>query len=240
LECWASCLGDCGQGPSGEHYVGDGIFDHRIINVFGLPWCKDRPVKIGLGNAVSKILCRTHNSALSTYDDEAAKLSRFLSNNILLSPLGNAEVTLNGVLLEKWSLKTLVNLGYIGALDHPAFARVELQDTLVRYLFRDIELKDGVGLYFLTGALSNESYQTGVSWNAIRNLGAGGEIVGMTFTFNGIRFVVSAVPVRAEQHIAAMGNVDGVDYSNAKIFYRPANIVLGSTTAGRKQINLQW
>ena len=240
MECWASCLGDCGGGPSREHYISDGIFDAEEITVFGLAWCRDKPITVTLGSAVSKILCENHNAALSPYDNEAAKLSRFLSSNVLDNPLRNDAVTLNGVHLEKWSLKTMLNLGYMGALDQPTFRRVEPAETLVRYLFRDAVLLDGVGLYLLSGGLSNESYNTGVSWNAIRNVSAGGEVAGMTFTLNSIRFVVSAVQERAEEYIRNMGFVAGVDYSKASVCYRPANIVLDSPTAGRKQINLEW
>jgi len=58
--------------------------------------------------------------------------------------------------------------------------------------------------------------------------------------FNGIRLVISIVPTRAEEKIAAMGIVSGFDYSSAKIFYRPSVITLTSKTAGRKGIAFGW
>ena len=147
---------------------------------------------------------------------------------------------MNGVMLEKWALKTCINLGFIGALDQDTFVRIEPPESLVREVFSDKTPPDGMGLYLVTGTVTNEPYKVGLSWNAIRSVSAGGRVVGMTFTFNGVRFVVSVIPVRAEQIIAKMGVVKGVDYSKAKTIYRPPNIVLNSNTAGRKQIDLQW
>jgi hypothetical protein len=46
------------------------------------------------------------------------------------------------------------------------------------------------------------------------------------------------VPIRAEQKIAAMGVVDGVDYS--RVVYRPPSIWLKSDTLEQKAIYLDW
>jgi hypothetical protein len=62
----------------------------------------------------------------------------------------------------------------------------------------------------------------------------------MSISLSGIRFVVSVVPKRAEADIASMGTVNGINYSDATISYRPSNITLCSKTAGKKTINLLW
>ena len=240
MDCWAALLGDCAGGFSREHLISNGIFDDEVITAFGLAWCKERPVQIGQASAVAKILCKRHNEALSSFDSEATKLSQFLSANVLDDPLSEAQTTLRGVLLEKWALKTFLNLGYVGGLDPEHHTRVLPEAGLITYLFRDTEVPTGIGLYFVTGAVSNHGYKIGLSWNAIRNMSDAGVIVGMTFTLNDVRFVVSAAPGPAEKRIARMGVVNEVDYSKAKILYRPANIVLLSKTAGRKTIILEW
>jgi hypothetical protein len=239
VDCWASSLGDCAGGQSREHYISDGIFDGEVVTAFGLPWCKDQPKSIGLAQAASKILCRHHNQALSAYDAEAAKLSRFLSANVLVQPLAIDQITLDGRRLEKWALKTLINLGYIGALDPQAHSQLKPRRDIIDWLFRDTAVADGIGLYFLSGSINNENFTTGLSWNVINNR-ENGNILGMSFSFNGVRFIANLVPVRAEEKIASMGEVNGVDYSKAKTYYRPTNIVLGSSTAGRKTITLKW
>lgn len=239
MDCWASSLGDCAGGPSREHVISDGIFDGEVVTAFGLSWCKDTPKTVGLSRAVAKILCRHHNHALSPYDAEARKLSRFLSENVLDHPLAAARITLNGGLLERWALKTLTNLGYIGALDPHDHSQLVPRRDIVEYLFRDAAVAEGIGLYFISGSISNESFTNGLAWNVINNL-ANGEVLGMSFSFNSVRFIANLVPMRAEEKIASMGVVNGVDYANAKTCYRPPNITLGGKTGGRKTITLQW
>lgn len=240
MECWAACLGNCGGGPSREHYISDGIFDGRIVNAFGLDWCKSEPKNIGLASATAKILCKVHNQALSPFDAEAAKLSRFLTSNVLDVPENSNSIQLNGALLEKWALKTCVNLGFIGALDPETHIRVLPEPGHVRAIFGSTKAAEGAGLYFIYGKLNSEDYKNGLSWHAIRNLTDRDRIVGMHFMFNGLRFVVSLVSVRAEPLLLKMGMVDGLDFSTAKIDYRPKSIRMRSADAGEKIIELSW
>jgi hypothetical protein len=240
LECWASLIGGCSKSSSKEHYISGGIFDNTLISVFGLPWCKDQPGIIGLNNAVSKILCQTHNSQLSPYDSEASKLSRFLYSNVIKKPLKHDSISINGILLEKWLFKTMINLAYLGAMDQPKYSKIVPEEFLVRYLFQNIKIRNGMGLYFVGGGLSNTGFRTGVSWNAVLNQSENDQIVGMLLALNGIKFFVCIVPVRAEELISKMRLVNGTDFPGAQIIYRPSNIILDSADAGCKRINLFW
>lgn len=240
FDCWASILGACARGESREHYISDGIFDGESVTAVGLPWCRDEPVTIGMKSAVAKILCGKHNSALSEFDSEAAKLSRFLVNNVLDEPLTESTISLNGRLLEKWALKTFFNLGYIRGLHREQPNRLDPPAHLVRHLFSNEPVADGAGLYFVTGKVSNQDYGPGLWWNVIQNPKNLVEIFGMAFTFFGVRFVISITPIRAEEKIAGLGLINGFDYSSAKIIYRPSNIGLTSSTAGLKRIDLGW
>jgi hypothetical protein len=210
------------------------------VNAFGLEWCKDAPKSIGIASATAKILCKTHNEALSPFDAEASKLSRFFTSNVWDNPLKSDTITLSGLLLEKWAIKTCVNLGFIGALDPETHAQIAPDETLVRIVFNRLLPPEGMGLYFIHGKVSNEDYQVGLSWKAIRNRTSEDRVVGMTLVFNGFRFVVSLVPVRAEALLLKMGTVDGFDFALAKIDYRPRNIRMRSETAGEKIIHLTW
>jgi hypothetical protein len=240
LECWASLIGGCSGGPSREHYISSGIFADTSLSVFGLPWCKDQPVKIGLNKAVSKILCQCHNRQLSPYDSEASKLSGFLTLNVFDEPLKNDSISISGILLEKWFLKTMLNLGYLGALDQRKRKRIEPEEKIVQYLFQNAEINDGIGLYFISAGLSNTSYKNGLSWNAIMNKNENDKIVGTLFTFNEVKFIACIVPVRAEELIRKIGLVNGTDFRSTQIIYRPSNITLNSADAGSKKINLLW
>lgn len=245
FECWASALGDCAKGQSGEHYISDGIFDGASVTALGLPWCRDDQRTIGMRSAVANILCGKHNQELSPFDAEAAKLSAFLRESIHQQPLAAANVRLNGFLLEKWALKTFLNLGYIRGLNREQANRIDPQDFLVRYLYRDEPVPDGVGLYFVTDKVSNNTNVThGLWWNAIHDRGQLREgattVFGMTFTFFSVRFVVNTAIIRAEKKIAAMGKVNDFDFSTAKIIYRPPGISMRSNDAGEKRIELAW
>jgi len=240
LDCWASILEDCARGKTREHYISDGIFDGESVTAFGLPWCRDQPITVGMRSAVAKILCGKHNSALSPFDAEAAKLSKFLVTNVLDQPLAVAAIRLNGNRLEKWALKTFLNLGYIRGLHRGQPNRLDPPAHVVRHIFLDEPVADGVGIYFVTGKISNHAYGPGLWWNAIQNPKNTAEIFGMAFTFFGVRFVISISPSRAVDKIAGLGQVNGFDYSSAKILYRPPNIGLTSSTAGLKRIDLEW
>ena len=244
VECWASILGDCGEGQSGEHYISDGIFDGATVTAVGLPWCRDKPRTIGMRRAVANILCGRHNWALSPFDAEAAKLSAFLRENIHKQPLDAATVRLNGVLIEKWALKTFLNLGYIRGLSRVQSNRIDPRTDLVRYLYRNEPVADGVGLYFITGAVSSDmNTTTGLWWNSIDNRDLNEpttKVFGMTFTFFGVRFVVNIAPIRAEEKIAAMGRVNDFDFSTASVSYRPPGFTMRSGTAGEKRIEFKW
>jgi hypothetical protein len=239
VECWASSCGTCGGGASREHYISDGIFDGESITAFGLSWCKVAPVSIGLASATAKILCKRHNEALSDFDAEASRLSRFIALNVVDEPTLAAETNLDGRLLEKWALKTLFNLGYVGALDPESSTRFTPPPDLVQKLFTGDAVDDGAGLYLVTGTVSNAGFKVGLAWHTIRNR-ANGKPVGMTFTFNGLRLAVSLPPMRAEEQIRGLGTANEFDFGDARVIYRPPNIIMGSEIAGHKVINLRW
>ena len=188
---------------------------------------------------MSKILCRHHNSALSPYDHEASRLSRFLLQNVVEKPTAAAAICLDGNRLERWALKTFTNLGYIGALDPHNHCRLPPPEDIVECLFRNRVLPEGIGLYLVSGSLTNHAFSTGLWWNVINNK-VNGDVLGMSVSLSGLRFVLNVVPTRAEAKIASMGVVNGVDYGGANIYYRPSNVILGSSSAGPKRIDLQW
>jgi len=236
MECWASTLGDCCEGKSGEHYISKGVFGGETIAVRGFPWCPDEPCTIGISSAVANMLCGKHNSALSQFDDEATKLAAFLKEK----PLAAVSVRLNGVLLEKWALKTFFNLGYLrGFHGCKQVNPFQPPEGLVRYLYCNEPVADGIGLYLITG---NDRKATRVGWHAIHDQGEPDKrkLYGMRFSFFGARFVVNIVPQRVEQKIAAWGKVEDFDYSTAKAIYRPTGIQGKSEAGGEKLIELTW
>jgi len=253
MECWASILGDCGKGQSREHYVSDGILNEVTVTAIGLPWCRDEPRTIGLAGAVAKILCGKHNEDLSPFDAEAAKLSRFLEEHYSNRPVARASIRLNGFHFEKWALKTLFNLGYIRALAADQPHRMDPPEDLVRYIFRNEPVPDGVGLYFVSSNTDLQSRSAhGVTWNPLRTLR--NVYRGMTFTIRDVRFVVSVDAYRIERELAVLpwqslpspllppfsgGESNGNAFST-RVSYRPRSISMRNETAGEKRIEFEW
>jgi hypothetical protein len=122
--CWALCLGDCGEGMTGEHLVSKSLFDTNEIIVQGFPWCLDTPKKIGLASLVANILCKKHNSALSELDTAASNASKVFREAVHLNhvrqklkrqPAWNVKrYRIDGPRLERWFLKTLINISFGG------------------------------------------------------------------------------------------------------------------------------
>src|SRR5690348_538201 len=123
--CWASCLGNCSNKLSREHLVSKSLFLSESIRVQGFPWCKDDPVDIGISGLTSKILCELHNNDLSPYDQSGAQaFATFRESMRLDNVRRNMEprrwnvkkFRIDGPGLERWCLKTLINLSCNGTL----------------------------------------------------------------------------------------------------------------------------
>ena len=126
MECWAACLGNCSDKVSREHLVSRGLFIGDIIRVEGFSWCKTGPKEVGLSSLTAKILCKKHNSDLSEVDAGGAnafdifRQLRLVANQRQGLPPNSWQVPeyrIDGPLLERWLLKTLINISYNG--DHP-------------------------------------------------------------------------------------------------------------------------
>lgn len=120
-ECWAACLEDCSDKISREHIISASLFPADKIMVQGLSFCKDEPKEIGLSSLTKKILCTKHNSDLSEIDAAAGVAMNMLRE---ATRLMNIRVERNirrptvkrfhidGVTLERWFLKTFINIAY--------------------------------------------------------------------------------------------------------------------------------
>ena len=98
--------------------------------VQGFPWCLNEAKSIGIGSLVAKILCKKHNSDLSEVDDAAIYLFKVFREGIRLQQARGAlrnpqewavpfgidwtvrRFVIDGPRLERWFLKTLVNLSF--------------------------------------------------------------------------------------------------------------------------------
>jgi hypothetical protein len=124
IGCWAKCLGNCSQKMSREHTISKGLFNDDEIMVQGFPWCLNAPKRIGLSNFVAKILCKAHNSKLSELDDAAKAAFAVFRESVRLNNVRQKlkrptiwnvkRLEIDGPRLERWFLKTLINLSFGG------------------------------------------------------------------------------------------------------------------------------
>jgi hypothetical protein len=119
--CWANCLGDCAEGMSDEHYISQSVFIDADIQVQGFSWCKE-PKQMLLETLKKRILCKKHNSQLSEVDAAAkASLVSIRDAWTLFNARGKLHerrwnvrrFEVDMLRLERWSLKTLINLNHI-------------------------------------------------------------------------------------------------------------------------------
>lgn len=117
FKCWAAACGGCDGGPSAEHLISKNLFPEGAVQVSGFPWCDGETRSIGINGLQRQILCRAHNSALSEVDAEAMKaVGKF---QLAASPCNSAALSTNsidGLKLERWLLKTAINLSFEGTL----------------------------------------------------------------------------------------------------------------------------
>lgn len=117
--CWAACLGDCGGKLSREHTVSECFWQGENITVRGDMWRATDPKQLKLASLTSKVLCQKHNSELgASVDGISAEAARIIRESMRLLEVRKriratrynvVRYTLNGVLWERWFLKTLIN-----------------------------------------------------------------------------------------------------------------------------------
>lgn len=199
--CWAAPIGGCVGKLSGEHLVSEGLWDGPTVSVVGLPWCKDVPKDIGLGSLTSKVLCRAHNSALSPAD--AAGITAFdhlrvaarLGTERSKAPLAGWDIVqleADGQLLERWFLKTAINL----CLVQPTPNTWELSGDhlhtppvgLIQAALGHQPLQRPLGLYVGAAVGDGIAFQEGVEFWPIT--AGDGRVVGFAFMFFGIRVLL--------------------------------------------------
>jgi len=126
--------------------------------VQGFKWCLNEPKRIGLSNFVAKILCKNHHSALCDLD--AAALHAFdvfreaIRLNQVREKLGRPptrwnvkHMEIDGPLLERWFLKTLINLTFGGEWPIGTNERGLSKELVEIAFFGHGQFEPGAGLY---------------------------------------------------------------------------------------------
>lgn len=118
--CWAKSIDTCKGNLSREHVISRSIFITKDIQVHGLHWCKDEPKIVSIESLTSRILCEKHNNNLSPLDYAAGnaydvfRQEKKLCDDRAKLPANTRlkieKFNINAKLLERWFLKTLINI----------------------------------------------------------------------------------------------------------------------------------
>lgn len=250
-KCWANSFGKCGNKLTGEHLISKSILPNKKIKVQGFSWCKDEPKEIGIASLVSNFLCDQHNRALSPYDKEisnfVSSVESFVREEKKFSKYGFSLkkipviFNINGVHLEKWFVKTLINVCLVNHKE-----AIINYDKILPVLFSSQSFEKPYGLNFAVsvGQMVNiiDEIQIAPLFNdsgGIRELGGG------LFTFRGFRIILllpcSKFPIE-EGRLILPNNL--TDFLNLQLNWHNEEINM-NMTRNRKSIkvlsmNFKW
>lgn len=148
-ECYAHSLWNCSWGISKEHLISSCTLEDSVL--FNGPRIRFPAWKsIWKDNAVGHILCKKHNSELSILDAEAWKFVNalsFMSHSLRIWSVKLLETRmdlLDWILLERWFLKTIINLTFLMKWNHQNIA-----NELLPYIYWSKKLEYPYWLCFI-------------------------------------------------------------------------------------------
>jgi hypothetical protein len=186
---------------SREHLVSASLWDGPSIQVVGFPWCKDEPKEVGIGSLTSKVLCTHHNSLLSPLDQAAKEAfdavrgaTRLGNERFKQRPRRWKRVRFeaSGPLLERWFLKTAINMSRLYHSPYVWKATGEpltsVPPHLVHAAFGSVALEPPLGIYAAAHVGENVDFQDHVSVATVTRYGK--TLEGFILGFRGMRLLL--------------------------------------------------
>lgn len=242
-KCWASEFSPCCEKISREHVISKGLFDTKTIYVQGFEWCREE-VKIGIESLTAKILCRKHNSLLSSIDKSGIEIISFLEQ-ARDSKYDIPQITTSGHLFEKWLLKTAINLSFNSQL-HIGLGMTDSKlgipsAYLLDVVFGKIEFSHQMGAYFIPNSAPLKIKEREIATIPIvkdKVLG------GILFNLRGYHFFISLVPCHELPNLASLGLTPefGINKEllELKPRYRPTSLVITSKNKKTSELKFYW
>lgn len=246
--CWAACLGDCSNKLTREHLVSSALFIGDVVRVQGFPWCRENPIDIGITALTAKVLCKRHNSALSPIDDAGAKAFAVLREIRRLAnvrermkprPWNVVRYRIDGPSLERWFLKTLINL--CCERDYPVGRESAVvgrpSEGLVRIAYGLESFKGRAGLYFVV--------RTGMRVESADNVGfaplikPGFHIEGGLFSFRGQPFLLFLEPGGPPEPLDGI-YISGEDLGAAHLNFHNEKILVKTGKYLSQVLTIDW
>jgi hypothetical protein len=225
--CWARCIGNCSSIFSNEHIVSESLGKDDLIEISGFPWLKGKSKKLPLSSLTRNILCRDHNSNLSLVDTagkETFSIFREMQEKLSTGQL-LTKFSINGSLIERWFLKTLINFTYEGEypIGNSIIKAGIPADELVEIAFGIKTFSTPCGLYLIhqeepTIASDRIEFAPLIDKNK-------GYIAGGLFSFRGPRFLLFFGTDEPPQSLNEI-KLGKTDLSGFKSHYHPERIEL--------------
>jgi hypothetical protein len=199
--CWAFPLGDCSDKLSNEHYITEGVFGQDEVLVDGLAWCKTAPKPVSIRTLARKCLCTHHNSSLSKVDDAAIEAHDVIRECFRLSNVRDSRpprrwslkrFEVDGSLLERWLLKTALNVlwGCKQQIGPKVVVAGQPPLELVEVAFGKRRFTGKAGLW--CSLMAGEQVTHAERWSIQPLFDSSNRIVvGMNFSLLGLRFLLS-------------------------------------------------
>ncbi len=222
--CYAAFIGGCEGGISREHYISKCLLED--VSIFDAARSKiPLHKKLPKSALVGKILCRKHNSQLSEYDAEIHLLVQEIETlhaafkfRLVDTWIKNPKsVAIDGLKIEKWALKTSINMIACMEGNYQAVA-----DKLVPYIFGGKTLDFPYGLHLFDHDASNFDIACVKQNNSIKCkplfIERGGELGGFLFVVRGFPLIVWFPWIAADEIMQArviddhelIGRIDGI------------------------------
>jgi hypothetical protein len=237
-KCWARSLGDC-DSISGEHIFSNAIFKAGCscpLVIEGVQRIRQGvPTR---GAEKSNILCRHHNSLLSPLDATIGRVAQFQA--AANDPNFQESILIEGELLERWLLKTVINCAAAG---WAAPIKWEPSPDIARSIFGIEPVPDNLGLYSVNGIDPNHRPLGGVSFTPIHMRTPPGKILA------GAYVTVHGMPLLASFHtdLAQMleaGNIPQLlnhfSEDGPQHLYHPGAIVISRKEGKPVFVGLSW
>ena len=224
---------------SGEHVFSDALFTRPC----SCAMVTDGVKRIRRGEPTpnaerANILCRHHNSTLTELDQLAGKIANFQAR-------ANDEhfqdtLYVEGELLERWLLKTVVNVAAAGWAGRRKWLP---SPDIVAAIFGHTPVPDGVGLFSVDGVDRNLHPQVGVSFTPILlNDAEGPRLLGAYVTVHGMPLfaaldtaLVATLESGATPSLSRQFSDDGLRH-----IYRPGAIIMSRKRGRPVIIGLSW
>ncbi|MGP5119454.1 hypothetical protein ACTXJF_05220 [Psychrobacter alimentarius] len=216
-KCWAAYFGNCEGEITAEHLVSKSLFPDGIVFVEGFDWCKNIK-KVGINSLTRKILCKKHNNEFSILDSEAKYAINCFAK-------GKTERPIDGLLFERWLLKTAINL----SIDSDFHIGIGFTDSIKGYpspyavalALGEQPFAYKMGMYFLE---NKESFFNNPTEQLMMPMTMNNEIGLFLFGLRGANILLSLTP--NDHEVPKLSNIGlykslPVDVKDNKPVYRP-------------------